>query len=37
MQMKSGQMIQDDYPNPKGCGLMAVMVFVVMIMLIIFL
>ncbi len=37
MQMKSGQVIRDDYPNPKGCGLMTVMVIVIIILLIIFL
>jgi hypothetical protein len=35
--LKSGQVIQDNYPNLRGCGLMVVLVILVIVLLIILL
>lgn len=31
--LKSGQIVQDNYPNPRGCGLMVVLVIIVILIL----
>jgi hypothetical protein len=33
--MKSSQMLHDDYPNPKGCGLMTILVMLALVAVII--